>query len=485
MPYAVTLFHGDKDGNGAIIGGMTKYRILAVFILLVGLSLGYFVYSTENTEQSRFKFKYGLDLNGGTHLVYRADTTGIQPQDVSRSMDVLRQTIEKRVNIFGVSEPIVQTETGSSLADEKDKNRLIVELPGVENIDEAVKSIGQTPLLEFRLLKKDLNKDVLQKQIDAASSSPELLKKIVVSAYDAPVLTGGNLKRANLMFDPTSRKPLVSLEFNDEGNKIFEKVTGENVGRELAIFLDGEIISNPVIQQKISGGRAQINGSFTAQEARDLVNNLNFGALPLPIELINTQLIGSTLGQHTLALMTQALLISIIAISLFMILFYRLPGLVAAAALILYILINLTLFKSIPVVLTGAGIAGFILSLGIAVDANVLIFERIREELQRGHELREAIMHGFDRAWTSIRDGNITGIIASVILYWFSGVPMIKGFALILGMGIILSMINAMFISKTFLLAISSKKLGKFGQFLYSKGLHFKVQPKDVTSNDK
>ncbi|MEN9921338.1 MAG: hypothetical protein RLZZ517_316 [Candidatus Parcubacteria bacterium] len=462
---------------------MTKYRIFTAFILLIGIALGYFVYSTETASQSRFKFKYGLDLNGGTHLVYRADTTGVEPKDVLKSMDVLRQTIEKRVNVFGVSEPIVQTEIGSSLADQKDKYRLIVELPGVEKIDEAIKMIGQTPLLEFRLLKPDLNQEVFKKQLEAASSSPELLKKVAQSAYSTPVLTGGNLKRANLVFDQATRKPLVSLEFNDEGSKIFEQVTGNNIGKELAIFLDGELISNPVIQQKISGGQAQINGTFTAAEARDLVNNLNFGALPLPIELLNTQLIGSTLGQHTLNLMTQALLIAFLAISLFMILFYRLPGLVAAVALVLYVLMNLALFKTIPVVLTGAGIAAFILSLGIAVDANVLIFERIREELQRGHQLREAITYGFDRAWTSIRDGNITGIIASAILYWFSGVPMIKGFALILFIGIVLSMFNAMFVSKTMLLAISKEKLGPLGKFMYSKGLSLSVDKK--STNEK
>jgi protein-export membrane protein SecD len=462
---------------------MTKYRIFAVLALLIGVALGYFVYSTEYAEQSNFKFKYGLDLNGGTHLVYRADTTGVDEQDVSRSMDVLRQTIEKRVNVFGVSEPIVYTETGSSFGDTKDKHRLVVELPGVENINEAIDMIGETPLLEFKLIKADLDQDALLKQIETASSSPEQLQAIIASAYEAPVLTGGNLKRASLVFDPTSRSPLVSLEFNDEGSKIFEQVTGDNIGREMAIFLDGELISNPVIQQKISGGQAQINGTFTAEEARDLVNNLNFGALPLPVELINTQLIGSTLGQQTLALSAQALVVSILLISLFMILFYRLPGVVASVALILYVLIMLSLFKTIPVVLTASGIAGFILSLGIAVDANVLIFERIREELQSGKLLREAIEQGFVRAWTSIRDGNITSIIAAAILYWFSDVSLIKGFALVFGTGVLVSMLSAVFISKTLLLAISKEKLGGFGQFLYSKGLQLKVTSSTINSN--
>jgi protein-export membrane protein SecD len=179
------------------------------------------------------------------------------------------------------------------------------------------------------------------------------------------------------------------------------------------------------------------------------------------------------------------MLMSLGIISLFMILFYRLPGLVAAGALVLYVLIMLSLFKVIPVVLTAAGIAGFILSLGIAVDANVLIFERIREELQRGHDLREALEHGFSRAWTSIRDGNITSIIAAVILYWFSDVSLIKGFALVFGLGVLMSMVSAMFISKTLLLAISKDKLGRFGKFLYSKGLSFTTDSKTITSNTK
>ena len=464
---------------------MTKYRIFAVIILLIGGVLGYFVYSTETASQSNFKFKYGLDLNGGTHLVYRADTSGVASEDISRSMDVLRQTIEKRVNVFGVSEPIVQVETGSSLGNEKDKHRLVVELPGVENIDDAIKMIGQTPLLEFKLLKPDLNQDLFAAQLELASSSPEEIKSLIASAYQAPVLTGGQLKRATLTFDPTSRSPLVSLEFNKEGDKIFEQITGDNIGKELAIFLDGNLISNPVIQQKISGGQAQINGDFTPEEARDLVNNLNFGALPLPIELINTQLIGSTLGQSTLMLSAQALLVSIIAISLFMILFYRLPGLVASIALILYVVIMLALFKSIPVVLTAAGIAGFVLSLGMAVDANVLIFERIREELQKGLMVRDAIESGFTRAWSSIRDGNITSIIAAVILYWVSDVSLIKGFALVFGMGVIMSMVSAVLISRTLLFAISKQELGKIGQFLYSKGLQTRITISDLTSNKK
>ncbi len=456
---------------------MTKYRIFALLVLIIGAVIGYFVYTSEINPDSQFKFKYGLDLNGGTHLAYRANVEGVEPSNINDSMDVLRQTIEKRINIFGVSEPNVQIETGSSFGDSKDKYRLIVELPGITDTQEAIAMIGQTPLLEFRLLKTDLNQIEFQEKVLALASSTqgessEELSKLILSAYQTPVLNGGDLKRASLVFDPTSRLPLVSIEFNEAGSKTFEEITRNNIGSELAIFLDGELISNPIIQQEITGGMAQINGDFTAVEARDLVNNLNFGALPLPIELISTQTIGATLGQGTLNVATQALLYAFIVISIFMILYYRLPGFIAVVSLGLYVTMMLALFKVIPVVLTAAGIAGFVLSLGIAVDANVLIFERIKEELDRKKQLYEAIKDGFDRAWSSIRDGNITSIIASVILYWVSNVSLVKGFALILGLGVFMSMLSALIISKTLLLAVSKKELGgSISRFLYSKGI--------------
>lgn len=450
---------------------MLKNRIFALIVLGIGALVAFFVYSTE-VNDSQFKFKYGLDLNGGTHLLYRANVEGVQQQDINDSMNVLRQTIEKRVNIFGVSEPIVQVETGSSFGDEQDKYRLVVELPGVTDTEEAIESIGQTPLLEFKLLREDLDTVELQQQIlSAASSTDEEINELIASAYQLPVLTGGNLKRASLVFDQTTRQPLVSIEFDSEGSKIFEQVTGDNIGKELSIFLDGELISSPVIQQKIVGGIAQINGDFAAEEARDLVNNLNFGALPIPIELISTQTIGATLGQQTLVLGTQALVVSLVIISVFMILFYRLPGVVATVSLAVYVALMLGLFKVIPVVLTAAGIAGFVLSLGMAVDANVLIFERIKEELDAKKALFDAIKDGFDRAWSSIRDGNITSILAAAILYWFSDVSLVKGFALVFGLGVIMSMVSAMFVSKTLLLALSKKELGPVGRFLYSKGI--------------
>jgi preprotein translocase subunit SecD len=448
---------------------MIKYRIIAVLIILLSSLLGYFIYSSEISENSKFKFKYGLDLNGGTSLIYRADVSQLEPNDIDNAMDTLRRTIERRVNIFGVSEPLVQTETGSSFSEEKDKHRLVVELPGVTNTQEAIDSIGKTPLLEFRLMREDIDPIKVQEQI-AQLENLEDIKAYVLSTYQPAVLTGGNLARANLVFDPTTRRPLVTLDFDSEGNKIFEQVTGNNIGKQLAIFLDGVIISSPVIQSKISGGSAQINGDFTPEEGRDLVNNLNFGALPVPIELINTQTVGATLGQQTLILGAQALLLSIMFVIVFMIVFYRLPGLIAGISLVTYVFLMLGIFKLIPVVLTGAGIAGFVLSLGMAVDANILIFERIKEELDKGRTLIDSIKDGFTNAWSSIRDGNITSIIAAVIMYWFSDVSLVKGFALVFGLGVMLSMFSAMVVSKMLMLAIAKQDIGPVGRFLYSKG---------------
>jgi preprotein translocase subunit SecD len=454
----------------AIIRPMKYYRIGAFLIILLSILTGYFIYSSEISPDSRFKFKYGLDLNGGTSLTYRALVDQVDPAQVDNAMSVLRDTIERRINPFSVSEPVVQTEVGSSFSDPKDKYRLVVEIPGVTDTQAAIDLIGQTPLLEFRLLKENIDQAAVQARLTEEMTQEEA-DAYILSMYQPAVLTGGNLARANLVFDPVSRQPLVTLDFDSEGSKIFEKVTGENIGKEMAIFLDGQIISNPVIQTQISGGTAQINGNFTPIEARDLVNDLNFGALPVPIELINTQVIGPALGQETLALGTQALILSVILIVIFMMFVYRLPGIIAGISLIIYVILMLLVFKTIPVVLTSAGIAGFVLSLGMAVDANVLVFERIKEELDRGVVLIEAIKNGFAHAWSSIRDGNITSIISAVILYWFSDVSLIKGFALVFGFGVMFSMLCAMVFSKILLLSIAQEKIGRFGKFLYSKGL--------------
>lgn len=442
-----------------------KFRIFSVIILILAVWLGFSIYKDGNN------FKYGLDLSGGTHLVYRADVSNVAPSEVDSSMDILRSTIEKRVNIFGVSEPIVQTEQGSAFSSEEDQNRLIVELPGVTNIEEALKAIGETPLLEFKL-EKDESELVGITQKATVSENGQLNVNIDANdLYKTTGLTGGQLKRASLVFDQQTAQPVVTLQFNDEGSDLFSELTRNNVGKVMAIFLDGQLISAPVIRQEIIGGTAQIDGQFTPEEARDLVNSLNFGALPVPIELISTQTIGASLGSDALATGINDLMFSVGLIFLYIILIYRLPGLIASFSLLTYIIIILALFKWVPVVLTTPGIAGLILSIGMAVDANVLIFERMKEELDNGRKLIDGINEGFKRAWPSIRDGNISSLLAAAILYWFSDTAIIKGFALVFALGVLVSMISAVLISRTFLLAISKENLGPFGRFLYSKGL--------------
>jgi preprotein translocase subunit SecD len=290
-----------------------------------------------------------------------------------------------------------------------------------------------------------------------------------------PALTGRYLERAELVFGngqggSLSNEPIVSIRFNDEGGELFERITRENTGELLAIFLDGELVSSPRINEPIAGGQAIISGNFAVEEARLLVRNLNFGALPVPIVLDTTQTIGSSLGEEALHAGVRAGVIGFVLLALFMILWYRLPGVIAVLALIMYVVMMLALFKVIPVVLTAAGIAGLILSIGLAVDANILIAERIKEELRDGKDTEEAIKEGFDRAWLAIRDSNIAHIIAGVILFWF-GTALIKGFALVFSVGVIVSMVSAISISRTLLIVLPVDAKTRFGRFLMSSGL--------------
>jgi len=430
---------------------MFKVRLWAFIMLLVGVSLGFLIYQTEQGD-SNFKFKYGLDLDGGTHLTYKADTTGIADSDIPGAMDSLRKTVERRINIFGVSEPIVQVETGGIFSEDKNDNRLIVELPGITEVDQAVAMIGKTPILEFRLA----GEPSAQAELAVASTSEEIAKAFA-KAYIPTGLTGAQLEKAALVFGQGSPSPIISISFDDEGKKILSEVTKNNIGKVMAIFLDGQMLSAPVIQSEIPNGQAQITGQFTAEEAKQLVQDLNYGALPLPVSLIETQSIGATLGSDTLNAGTTALAYALLIVFVFLIIWYRLPGIIAAIALIFYVILMLLTFKFIPVVLTASGIAGFILSIGMAVDANVLIFERIKEEIKKGLTTYDAVKEGVDRAWPSIRDGNLTSLISAVILFWLSGAAVVKGFSLVFGLGILISMLSAVLISKVLLMAVSSK----------------------------
>lgn len=433
---------------------MAKYRFFAIIILIAGIVIGYFDVLHLFNPESMFSlpFKLGLDLRGGVHLVYKADISAIDPSEISSAMEGLRDVIERRINIFGVAEPLIQVqEAGILKSVENREQRLIVELPGVTDVNQAIKMIGETPFLEFRLENKNI-------EIKKDTSLYE--------AFLSTGLDGRYLKKALLNFDQTTSEPQVSLEFNDEGSKLFAEITKDNVGARLAIFLDGLPISTPVIREEIPSGRAQITGQFTPQEAKLFVQRLNSGALPVPISLISQQSIGPTLGEKVLFNGIRAGIYGIILVAVFLIFWYRIPGLIAVFALSIYVVLVLAIFKLIPVTITAAGIAGFILSVGMAVDANILIFERMKEERRSGKALNASILEGFSRAWLSIRDSNVSSLITSVILYWI-GTSMIKGFALTLTIGILISMFSAITITRTFLLALGIKGEGKLSRFLY------------------
>lgn len=612
-------------------------------------------------------YHLGLDLQGGTHLVYEADVSELEEEERADSLEGVRDVIERRVNAFGVAEPLIQTSKSG------DTWRVIVELAGVSDISEAIKMIGETPILEFKEQGEDieaepfvitdeqrqqmeeynkeakeradealaraltgdswsalvsdysqglekgdndgdlgfigglashqviitelknagtkagevldriieneegfniikfletenkevearhilicyegsfkceggLSKEEARKKIEeirsrattenfvdlAKENSTEpgaeesggdlgwfirgmmvhqfekvvftqetgtisdivetefgfhiiyktnekessdtnniryhiqriLVRQIKESDFDPNAqwgqwkktgLTGKQLKRAQLQFDPNTNEAQVGLEFNDEGKKLFAEITERNIGNPVAIFLDGIPISIPTVQDEIRDGKAIISGTFELEEAKTLARRLNAGALPVHIDLISQQTVGASLGQDSLNKSLKAGLMGFLLVVIFMLLYYRLPGLIASLALCIYGVLILTLFKIVPVTLTLSGIAGFVLSIGLAVDANVLIFERTKEELKRGKLLERAIEEGFKRAWPSIRDGNLTTLLSCLILFWFSE-SMVKGFALTLGIGILISLFSALVITRFFLRFVS------------------------------
>jgi protein-export membrane protein SecD len=454
---------------------MWKTRITALLILLLGFGIGYFVYKSEMAHRAvvkdvapkglaKFPFKLGLDLSGGSHLVYRADVSQVASTQVTDSMSSLRDVIERRINIFGISEPSIQVQDGGF--SNQGEQRLIVDLPGVTDISKAISMIGETPVLDFRTENpvKDAPQEVIVGKDGNVTLDPYSNK------YIKTELTGRFLDKAILEFNQDTGEPVVSLQFNAEGSALFEKITKENVGKSVAIFLDGSPISIPTVNEAITGGKAQISGNFKPQEAKTLVGRLNSGALPVNIELISTQTIGPSLGTQATAAGVKAALIGFLAIALFLIIWYRLPGLIATIALSMYVVIMLAIFKLLPVTLTAAGIAGFIISIGIAVDANVLIFERIKEELRGGSDVTDSMHNGFKRAWLSVRDSNISSIITAIILYWF-GTTLIKGFALVFLIGVLISMISAISITRLFLYTLNIKKTSGFTNFLFGSGL--------------
>lgn len=385
------------------------------------------------------KVHEGLDLQGGTHLVYELDTSGIDSKDVDAAAQSVTNVIDRRINSLGVSEPVIQT------AKIGDKRSVIVELPGITDVNQAVDLIGKTAQLSFWQQSQTSNNTTNQ----------------VVSGWQPTNLTGADLTRADVTYDRTSNTPQVSIEFNAKGTEKFAEITRQNLQKPVAIVLDNEMISAPVVQTEITDGKAVITGKFTIEEAQNLAKLLNAGALPVPIKIIEQQNIEATLGADSVKQSVFAGLVGLLLIAIFMISYYRLPGVLAVFALIIYSLIVLALFKLIPVTLTLAGIAGFILSIGMAVDANILIFERMKEELRLGKTVGASIEEGFARAWSSIRDSNVSSLITCAILY-FTTTGLVRGFAITLAIGILVSMFSAIIISRNFLRLTAQTSLSKW-----------------------
>lgn len=416
-----------------LIIGLT---ILAVFINLpkIGNFDPNILFQKINIAQE-LTFRKGLDLEGGTSLILQADMSTIAKDQKNSALESAKTVIDKRVNLFGVSEPIVQTSiTG-------DDYRIIVELPGLTDTDKVRELIGTTAQLTF--------------WEQEASASAKTASPSAQLGFKQTNLTGADLKQTSVSFDSNTGKPQVQLQFTPDGTKKFADITKRNIGKPVAIVLDNQLIEQPTVQQAILTGDAVITGNFTIETANQLSTQLNAGALPIPLKILSSNIIEPTLGTASLEKSLFAGIVGFIIIVVFMCVLYGKLGVVASIALVLYTLFNLAIFKlsSITpygITLTLSGIAGFILSIGMAVDANILIFERMKEELRGGKSMHTAIELGFSRAWTSIRDSNVSTLITSFVLYSF-GTGIVKGFALVLAIGVLVSMFSAIVVTRTLL----------------------------------
>ena len=455
---------------------MIKTRIGALALLIAGIGIGLFVF-LNNAEDSKFPFQLGLDLSGGSYLTYEADLSEVEAGEEKASLGSLREVIEKRVDPNGSEQISVQTET-ISLSGKGKEYRLIVELPGVTDLDEATSIIGETPLLDFRVPRPQAELEALAATlaVDEDGNFDIDVDELNRQRYQKTDLTGQYITGAQIGVSQTVQQgslgqPYVTLDLDKEGAKILAKLTEEYIGQPMAIFLDDVLLQEPIIRAVITTGEAQITLGNDIEAAQQLRDNLKFGALPVPVELISAQTIGPSLGADAVTAGVLAGLVGLLFIIAVLVLWYRLPGVIAAASLAIYGVTMLALFKLIPVTLTAAGIAGFIISLGIAVDANILIFERVKEELNSGQKLADALREGFDRAWPSIRDANFSSIISAFFIFML-GSPLIKGFALTFGIGVIVSMITAVVVTRIFMYAVAGDANGRIMRFLYSTGLH-------------
>lgn len=400
----------------------------------ISLPYGFHFKIGKFQADKNFDLKLGLDLAGGSHLVFETDMTKIPKEKQSEALQSVRDVIERRVNLFGVSEPSVQTSKFEG------KDRIIVDLPGVTDTKRAITLIGKTAQLQFMEVK----------EIPATKTAS-------ASATLVPTnLTGADLKSAGVVYDSQNGKPAISLQFTKEGGDKFAEITGKNIGRELPIILDDQVISAPVVQGQITGGDAQISGTFTIEEAKQLSVQLNAGALPVPANLVQETTLGATLGADSIKKSVFAGSVGLAIVCLFMILLYGRLGIIADTGLFIFAVITIALYKLIPVTLTLPGIAGFMLSIGMAVDSNILIFERFKEEKLR-RPLADALEVSFGRAWDSIRDANIATLFTAFILanpldwqFLHTSGP-VRGFAITLALGIAISLFTGVFVSRNLL----------------------------------
>jgi preprotein translocase subunit SecD len=399
--------------------------------------------------QRDIKTVRGLDLQGGMRVLLEADL----PPDVnvtSEQIQTARDIVDNRVNGLGVYEPLIQV---------AGDRRIMVELPGISDTNQAIETIQETGLLEFIEISQEdllnlpeglaLVTDFGQSEEIPSQGESETAPKIFHT-----VMTGAALKNAGAATSQTGKNYVVVFELTEEGTKLFADYTSSHVGDLLGIVLDKQLISAPRIQEKITQGQGSITGDFTIEEANKLAVQLRYGSLPIPLKVVESKTVGPTLGEDSLQKSMIAGLVGFFVVILYMALYYRMLGLIADIALIIYAIITFALFRLIPVTLTLPGIAGFILSIGVAVDANVLIFERMKEELRNGRTLNNAINLGFSRAWPSIRDSNISTLITCLILFWFGntyGASIVKGFSITLALGVLVSLFTAITVTRTIL----------------------------------
>jgi preprotein translocase subunit SecD len=385
----------------------------------------------------KIKTYLGLDLAGGTHIALEADMKDIAEKDRVGALESAKGVIERRVNFFGVSEPVVQT------ARSNNQYRIIIELPGVTDTEQAIKTVGQTAKLEFR---EFIN-------IPQSTISGMMIPTLVNTK--ATGITGKDLKKAQLSFSNQTGEPEVYIEFTPEGSQKFSDLTTRLVGKQLPIFLDNFPLTWPNIRNPITTGEGVITGGFTRDAAKALALQLNAGALPVPVSVVEKRTVGATLGQESIAKSTRAGVIGLSIVIIFMIALYGRLGFLADLALILYGLITFAIYRLIPVTLTLPGIAGFFLSVGMAVDANILIFERYKEELRKGKPWKIAMELGFGKAWDSIRDANITTIVTAIILYnpgnWqlLPSSGLVRGFAATLLIGVVAGLFTGIVVTRT------------------------------------